>query len=125
MLDVLHIDDEPDIREVVAISLMIDPTINVRSVGSGVEALDLLATGWRPDVVMLDVMMPGLDGPGTLARLREIPSPPPPPVIFMTARAQAEEQARLMALGAIAVIVKPFDPMTLAERVRTHLADAS
>ncbi|CAN5128065.1 response regulator [soil metagenome] len=125
MLEILHVDDEPDIREVAAMSLGLDPAINVRSVSSGAEALDALAGDWRPNVIMLDVMMPGLDGPGTLEQIRSLPDYEATPVIFMTARAQAHEQSRLIGLGAIAVIIKPFDPMTLAELVRSHLASPS
>lgn len=121
MLKVLHVDDEPDIREVAAMSLGIDPDLELRSVASGAEALSVLAD-WRPDVILLDVMMPELDGPGTLERLRQIPGHEATPVIFMTARAQASEQTRFLSLGAIAVIVKPFDPMTLGRQVRDHLA---
>ena len=122
MLKILHVDDEPDIREVAAMSLGIDPDIEVQSAASGAEALGILKAGWRPDVVLLDVMMPELDGPGTLERMREMPSQTETPVIFMTARAQAQEQSRFLGLGAIAVIVKPFDPMTLAGQVRDLLS---
>lgn len=122
MLQILHVDDEPDIREVAAMSLGLDPEMDVRSVSSGAEALDTLTTAWTPDVIMLDVMMPGLDGPGVLERLRQLPAHETTPVIFMTARAQAHEQSRLLGLGAIAVIIKPFDPMGLAQLVRSHLA---
>lgn len=121
MLKVLHVDDEPDIREVAAMSLGIDPDLELRSVASGAEALSVLAD-WRPDVILLDVMMPELDGPGTLERLRRIPGHETTPVIFMTARAQASEQSRFLSLGAVAVIVKPFDPMSLGRQVRDHLA---
>jgi len=106
-------------------SLAIDPAITVRSAGSGEQALEILADDWRPDVILLDVMMPNMDGPGTLERLRRLPGHADTPVIFMTARAQASEQARFIALGATAVIIKPFDPMTLASQVRDHLAAAS
>lgn len=124
MLRILHVDDEPDIREVAAISLMIDPEIEIRSAGSGLEAVEILEGGWAPDVIMLDVMMPGLDGPGSLARIRQLSDHKTTPVLFMTARAQAQEQARLMGLGAVGVIIKPFDPMSLAQLVRSHLAEA-
>lgn len=124
MLKVLHVDDEPDIREVTALALGLDPDMDLRTASSGAEALDLMSGDWRPDVVLLDVMMPELDGAGTLEKLRLLPGYADTPVIFMTARAHAQEQARFLGLGAIAVIVKPFDPMTLAGQVRDHLAGA-
>lgn len=121
-LHVLHVDDEPDIREVAAMSLEIDEGISLTSAASGTEALDLLQRDLRPDVILLDVMMPELDGPGTLAQLRKLPGHEGTPVIFMTARAQSSEVNRYIALGAIGVIVKPFDPMSLAASVRDALA---
>ena len=120
-LVILHVDDEPDIREVAAMSLQLDPLITLVSVGSGEEALSKLYGGLQPDVILLDVMMPKLDGPGTLARIREIDGYQQTPVLFMTARAQSQEQDRYLALGARAVILKPFDPMTLARDVRDAL----
>ncbi len=123
-LHVLHVDDEPDIREVAALSLELDDGMTLSSAASGTEALDLLRGGLRPDVVLLDVMMPELDGPGVLAQLRVLPGHEQTPVIFMTARAQTSEINRYIALGAIGVLVKPFDPMTLAASVRGVLADA-
>jgi CheY-like chemotaxis protein len=119
MIRILHVDDEPDIREVVAISLSIDPAFALRSCESGPEGL-AAAADWNPDVILLDVMMPGMDGPATLARLRE-----GIPVIFMTARAQSREVDRFRALGAVGVIAKPFDPMTLATSVRHYLPDVA
>lgn len=123
-LHVLHVDDEPDIREVAALSLELDGDMSLTSAASGGEALDLLRGDLRPDVILLDVMMPELDGPGTLERLRELPGHERTPVIFMTARAQTSELSRYIALGAVGVIVKPFDPMSLAASVRGALADA-
>ena len=124
MLNVLHVDDEPDIREVAAFALEMDPGMTVRSASSGQEALDWLGSGYAPDVILLDVMMPTLDGPGTLERLRQMPQHVSTPVIFMTARAQSHELDRFLGLGAIAVIIKPFDPMTLSRQLRDHLASA-
>ncbi|MFN3932131.1 MAG: response regulator [Brevundimonas sp.] len=123
-MKVLHVDDEPDIREVAAFALEMDPEISVRSAASGHDALAALRDGFAPDVVLLDVMMPELDGPGTLARLRQLPDHSDTPVIFMTARAQAHELDRFLQLGAIAVIIKPFDPMTLSQQLRDHMASA-
>jgi CheY-like chemotaxis protein len=117
---VLHIDDEPDIREVVEISLGLDPTFAVRSCASGSDAIAATAD-WSPDVILLDVMMPEMDGPMTFARLRERPQTAEVPVVFMTARAQATELDRFLSLGAAGVIAKPFDPMTLAALVRRYV----
>jgi len=121
-LQVFHVDDDDDIREVAAFSLAIDPDIELRSAASGAEALDVLDAGYRPDVILLDVMMPRLDGPGTLALIRDRPGLEETPVIFMTARAQTGEMDQYRALGALDVIVKPFDPMALARDVRALMA---
>jgi CheY-like chemotaxis protein len=119
MVRVLHVDDEPDIREVVEISLGLDPAFAVRSCASGGDAIAATAD-WSPDLILLDVMMPDMDGPMTLARLRERPQTATVPVVFMTARAQASELDRFLSLGAAGVIAKPFDPMTLAALVRRY-----
>lgn len=124
-LTVLHVDDEPDIREVVGMCMDMDSGIALTSAGSGKEALALLEGGLRPDVILLDVMMPELNGPGVLLRLREIPGLGDTPVIFMTARAQRAELDRYLDLGATGVIIKPFDPMTLTTEVRDILAGAN
>jgi two-component system OmpR family response regulator len=116
---ILYVDDEPDIREVVEISLGLDPAFAVRSCASGADALAATAD-WTPDLVLLDVIMPEMDGPTTLARLRARSRTATVPVVFMTARAQASERDRLLALGAAGVIAKPFDPMTLAALVRRY-----
>lgn len=121
-LTVMHVDDEPDIREVAAFALELDNDLALTSAASGAEALAQLEAGPPPDIILLDVMMPSMDGPSVLARLREIPGLENTPVIFMTARAQSEEVERLKALGAIGVVVKPFDPMTLARQLRDLLA---
>ncbi len=121
-VQVFHVDDDDDIREVTAYSLAIDPEIELRSAASGAEALEALDAGYQPDVILLDVMMPRLDGPGTLALIRQRPGYGETPVIFMTARAQTSEMEQYRALGALDVIVKPFDPMALAKDVRALLA---
>ena len=115
MTKVLYVDDEPDIREIAEMSLMLDPEFDVRTVGSGAEALDVIAQ-WSPDAVLLDVMMPGMDGPATLAALRD--SGNSVPVIFVTARAQRSEIQGFATLDAVGVIAKPFDPLTIASQVR-------
>jgi CheY-like chemotaxis protein len=115
---VLYVDDEDDLREVAQMSLELDPEIGVRCSASGAEALDELGN-WQPDLILMDVMMPEMDGPVTLARIRARGESPP--VVFITARAGANDTARLMALGALGVIPKPFDPMSLAATVRHYL----
>jgi len=120
---ILHVDDEPDIREVVELSLSLDPSFATRSCGSGKEAL-AAAAEWEPDMILLDVMMPVMDGPATLVQLRENAGTASIPVIFMTARAQAREVDRFRSLGAVGVIAKPFDPMTLAASVRSYVQPA-
>ena len=122
-LKVLYIDDEPDIREVACMALELDPGIECRGAGSGPEAMTMLTEGgFKPDAVLLDVMMPGKDGPAVLAELRARGFRMP--VVFITARAQAHELARFLKLGAEGVITKPFDPMTLALELKAVLARA-
>jgi two-component system OmpR family response regulator len=122
-LRILHVDDEPDIREIVELCLGLDPAFTVRSCASGRDAL-ATAADWSPDLILCDVMMPTMDGPATLARLRECPQTADTPVVFMTARAQRHELEHFKSLGATGVIAKPFDPMTLADAVRCHLRTA-
>ncbi|HWE44897.1 MAG TPA: response regulator [Caulobacteraceae bacterium] len=124
-LAILYVDDEPDIREVAAIAFGLDDGVSVRTAGSGREALDALGEdGYRPDVILLDVMMPQMDGPGTLVEIRKLPGHGKTPVIFITARAQAHELAGFLKLGAIGVITKPFDPMMLPVEVRAMVVRA-
>jgi two-component system OmpR family response regulator len=113
---VLYVDDEPDIRQIVQMALELERGLTVFTGESGDQALEL-AHRLRPDVLLLDVMMPGLDGPGTLSRLRGDPTIAQIPVIFMTAKAMPQEVARFLALGAAGVIAKPFDPMQLGRQV--------
>lgn len=120
-LRVLHVDDEPDIREVVELSLGLDPDLVVRSCASGEEALAVVED-WAPGIILLDVMMPVMDGAATLGRLRSNPRTAHIPVVFMTARAQSRELELFRSLGAAGVIPKPFDPMALAASLRVHIA---
>ncbi len=120
---VLDIDDEPDILDIVAASLALDPELEVRSCGSGADGL-AAAAEWRPDLILLDVMMPVMDGPTTLTHLRENPQTADIPVVFLTARVQTHEVAHFKTLGAAGVISKPFDPMTLAASLRNYMQTA-
>jgi len=116
---ILYVDDEPDLREVAQMALELDPEFEVVPCASGAEALERLAEV-GPHLVLLDVMMPGMDGPATLQRIREAPGGGLP-VVFITARAGEGDAAQLLALGAQGLIAKPFDPMRLAEQVRQYL----
>lgn len=115
---ILYVEDDPDIRTVAQIALEAVGGFRLAVCASGREALDMVAGGFVPDLVLLDVMMPGMDGPTTLAALRALPSGMDIPVVFMTAKVQAGEIAHYRSLGAIGVVAKPFDPMQLASQVR-------
>jgi CheY-like chemotaxis protein len=113
----LYVDDDADIREIVEMSLGLDGAIRVTSSPGGEQALETMRNS-RPDLVVLDVMMPGMDGPAILRRMRADPHLKDIPVIFMTAKANPQEAARFRDLSAIGVIAKPFDPMALSSQVR-------
>lgn len=117
---ILYVDDEDDIRDVAEMSLELDPEFEIRTCESGAEALTAAAE-WKPHLILLDVMMPAMDGPTTLARLREQPETAAIPIVFITARTQAQEIEAFKRLGAEGVIAKPFDPMSLAPAVRRYL----
>ena len=113
---ILFVEDDPDIQVVATLALESLGGFSVSACSSGAEALSRFAEV-APDLVLLDVMMPGMDGPATLEALRRLPAGGVP-VVFMTARVQAHEVARYREMGAADVIAKPFDPMTLAETVQ-------
>lgn len=114
---ILMVDDEPDIRIVAHLSLTAVGGFSVELCSSGQEAIQK-AEAFAPDLILLDVMMPGMDGPTTLGKLRGLPALEHTPVIFMTAKVQPQEVARLKATGALDVLAKPFDPMTLPDSLR-------
>lgn len=118
---VLVVDDEPDIRMISELALQSIGGWETVVAGGGQEALEAAAMH-QPDVILLDVMMPGMDGPTTLLKLRENEATANIPVIFLTARTQRRDVDRYLGLGAIAVIGKPFDPMTLAEEIAKAVA---
>jgi two-component system, OmpR family, response regulator len=118
---VLIIDDEADIRRVARLSLARVGGMDVLDAPNGTEGARKAAAE-VPDAILLDVMMPGLDGPATLHALRADPRTAAIPVVFLTAKAMPEEVARLMAMGVRGVLNKPFDPMTLASQLRAALA---
>jgi CheY-like chemotaxis protein len=113
---ILLIDDEEDIREVVALSLETVAGWRVTSAGSGQQGMELARTA-SPDAVLLDVMMPGQDGPATLRLLQSDTTTAKIPVIFLTAKVQSLERERLRGAGAAGFLSKPFNPMTLATEI--------
>ena len=115
---ILYVEDEPDIRQIAQVALETVGHFSLKVCASGEEAVHALQE-FQPDLILLDVMMPGMDGPTTLGRLRELPESFDVPAIFMTAKVQPDEIAQLKRIGALDVIAKPFDPMTLAHTVRT------
>ena len=117
-ISILYVDDEADIRMIVEMSLQLRPGIDVRTAISGDAALEMLHTAsWRPDLLMVDVMMPGLSGPELLEKLRAEPDNAELPIIFVTARARPQDVQAYIGQGALGVITKPFDPMALADQV--------
>lgn len=113
---VLIVDDEDDIREVAQLSLEMTAGWEVLAASSGGEGVRL-ARAERPDAILLDVMMPEMDGPATFERLQADPETRSIPVVLLTAKVQAGDQRRLAELGVDGVLSKPFDPMQLAADV--------
>jgi len=120
---ILHVEDDGDIREIAKMALEIDDDVSVKQCDCG-EAAIAVASDIRPDVLLLDVMMPGATGPETLMQLRRFEHLTKTPAIYMTARAQPSEVVDLKKTGALGVIIKPFDPMTLGQQIKDILASA-
>jgi len=114
---ILYVEDEPDIQTVARLALETLGGFTVEICSSGNEALSR-APGFQPQLILLDVMMPVMDGPATLKMLRGMPQFASTPVIFMTAKVQPSEVAGYKEIGAVDVIPKPFDPMTLSNQVQ-------
>jgi CheY-like chemotaxis protein len=117
---VLIVDDEDDIRELARISLERVGGMNVVVASTGEQGLALAASE-RPDAILLDAMMPGMDGPQTLERLKADGTTAAIPVVFLTGSVQGAERDRFKSLGALEVLAKPFDPMRLADELRRCL----
>jgi two-component system OmpR family response regulator len=113
----VYVDDDADIREIVSMALTLDGDLAVHLSEGGEAALSMMRE-LAPDLVVLDVMMPGMDGPTLLGRMRADPALAKIPVIFMSAKANAPETSGLN-VSALGVIAKPFDPMGLREQVQT------
>ncbi len=115
---IMYVEDEQDIQAVARIALETVGGFTLSVCSSGQEALDNVIA-FKPDLLLMDVMMPGMDGPTTLKAIKKLPEMTKTPVIFMTAKVQTDEVASLLAMGAMEVIPKPFDPMQLANQIRT------
>lgn len=120
-LKVLHVEDDLDIQEIAKLSLEALGGFTVHQCASGQQALDEVIA-FNPDLFLLDVMMPEMSGDTLYTKLKVIPGLENTPTIFMTARAQTENIALLKELGALDVILKPFDAMLLPEQIKTILA---
>ena len=118
-MKLLYVEDKADIREIAEFALE-DEGFDIVFCESGEQALEK-AAAFQPEVILLDVMMPGMDGPTTLQNLRKLPGLETTPVIFLTAKVQPNEIQDFIALGAMDVIPKPFDPMTLAKQIHDIL----
>jgi len=113
---ILIIDDEDDIREVAALTLECAGEFEVLTARSGRLGL-IAALAQQPDLILLDVMMPELDGPSTYVRLQGSEATRSIPVIFLTAKVQAGDRRKLSELGALGILSKPFDPMRLPDGI--------
>ena len=120
-LHVLLVDDETEARQTVEAALALDAFFTVRDCACGAEALTA-AVAWRPDLILLDVMMADMDGPTVLARLRADKRTAPIPVVFLTALPSRARAEHFLALGVAGVIAKPFDPTEFAAEVRRFVA---
>ena len=115
---ILYVEDDPDIRAVAQIALEAVGGFTLKTCDSGHEAMAAVTSGFVPDLMLLDVMLPCMDGPTVLAKLRDLPATARTPAIFMTAKVQASELAYYQSLGALGVVAKPFDPMQLSQQIR-------
>lgn len=122
-MKILMVDDEEDIRKVGLLSLKRVGKFEVVQAEDAITGLEL-ARIEQPDLILLDAMMPGMDGPSALQVLKQDPKIRHIPVIFMTAKVQPQDIEHYRSLGAIGVISKPFDPLTLPAEIRQMLAES-
>jgi len=116
---IMLVEDDVDIQQIVDISLSAISGYEIMLCDSGYEAIEK-AKSFSPDIILLDVMMPGMDGPSTLKKLRENPDTAEIPVIFLTAKIMPQEIQEYKNMGAVDVISKPFNPLTLSERIQKN-----
>jgi CheY-like chemotaxis protein len=119
---VLVVEDDPDIQKVIVMAFRFQGITDVVTAGSGEECLAVVE-GVMPDVILMDVMMPKLDGYDTCRRLKANPKTRSVPVVFLTAKAQQFEIRLGLQAGAVGYLIKPFDPMTLCDQIRAILAE--
>ena len=115
---ILYVEDDPDIRGVAQMALEVLGGFTVLACGAGREALEPASLAFAPDMILLDVMMPDMDGPTTLMRLREQPQLAQTPAVFMTAKVEDDAVRFYLSMGVLGVIAKPFDPMLLSSQIR-------
>ncbi|HEY4355328.1 MAG TPA: response regulator [Acidobacteriaceae bacterium] len=120
MRRILIIDDEDDIREVAQLSLESIAGWQVSTARSGAEGIER-AKADKPDAILMDVMMPAMDGPTTFREMQKLPETADIPVVLLTAKVQGVDQRRFAGLGVAAVLFKPFDPLTLADQMSSAL----
>lgn len=113
---ILYVEDEPDIQTIARLALETVGGFTVEVCSSGIEALEKVGP-FAPDLILLDVMMPDMDGPSAMRVLRQQQEHAHIPIIFITAKVQSQEIKEYKAMGAMDVIAKPFDPMTLPQTV--------
>jgi CheY-like chemotaxis protein len=121
MRRILIIDDEDDIREVAALSLEATAGWEVLTASSGPAGIKAAGSTPQPDAILMDVMMPGMDGPTTFRMMQQDPAIAKIPVLLLTAKVQGVDQRRFAGLGVAAVLFKPFDPLTLATQISSSL----
>lgn len=114
---ILYAEDQIDIQQVATLALEAVGGFTLKTCNSGVEAVAAI-NDFQPQLLLFDVMMPDMDGPTALKKIRDMPEYKDTPAIFMTAKVQSDEVEAYLAMGAIAVIAKPFDPMTLASQIQ-------
>jgi CheY-like chemotaxis protein len=113
---ILIIDDEDDIREVAALSLEAVAGWHVSTASSGMQGIEQ-ATKLQPDAILMDVMMPGMDGPTTFRAMQQVTAIAHIPVVLLTAKVQGVDQRRFADLGVAGVLFKPFDPLQLSQQI--------
>jgi CheY-like chemotaxis protein len=116
MRRILIIDDEDDIREVAALSLEATAGWNILTASSGAAGIEIAAAE-QPDAILMDVMMPGVDGPTTFGHMQKNSAISHIPVLLLTAKVQGVDQRRFAGLGLAGILFKPFDPLTLAQQI--------